>query len=189
MVKIKLPPLVNLLLYLLGFGAFLTIFIFLVMMENPFITFYILTGLGTLSFFGLSILTLGDIGKKSSKKTGKDAGIDVSYQDMNRLIFQFLKDKDGLVKEYLNILKTGNTITRNRILSILEKFDNPEIIPAILDTLENDKDVFAKRKAADILGKIGNKQILDQMKIILRKEHDRFVKKNIQNNIEKLERS
>jgi hypothetical protein len=118
----------------------------------------------------------------------EDKGIEFTNPDMNRLVFQYQNNKSGLVNEFLNILKIGNRMSRIKVLGRLERQSGGEIIPAILETLENDEAAYVKTTAADILGRIGSKQIVDQMRNISMKEQDESVRKKILKNIKKLEK-
>ncbi|MHA1348048.1 MAG: HEAT repeat domain-containing protein, partial [Candidatus Heimdallarchaeaceae archaeon] len=91
------------------------------------------------------------------------------------------------VNEMCTILQKGNSVARNHALWGLEQIGGSQVITAILETLNSDKDVFVRRNAADVLGKIGDNQLIAPLKIMLLQEHDELARNKILSTIQKLE--
>ncbi len=92
---------------------------------------------------------------------------------------------DNNAEQWIRALKNGNPTVRSQATYILRKFEDPEVIPALIEAL-GDKDFAVRRNAAKTLGYKKAAAAVHELKK-LTNDRDPYLKKTALQAIRKIE--
>lgn len=110
----------------------------------------------------------------------------IMYQQKSEKLMK-LPSKSNLSKPVTrSLLKDVSAKRKMHDLWELGNKGDQQAIPTVLDALK-DEDIYVRRRAAEVLGKIGNKQAVEPMRKILFEEQEYGTRKKIEEAMRKLE--